>query len=320
MDRRTFLQASATAAALTLLPRPLIAWQQSAVDQLGENYRKTPLNVTPVRERAKLFMVSGIGGNIAVLANSGEALLIDAGSHLRTDELLAKVKELGCPKVGTLINTHWHFDHTDGNRNLAHAGASIIAQENTKKRLSSDTKMEIFGITFPAAPPDALPATTFGEASTVEHGNERLHLTWVPNAHTDSDAYVHFEHADVIHTGDLVFNGFYPLIDYSTNGWIGGQAAGAQKVADLAKSSTKIIPGHGPLADKQTVQNFSDMLKRVHERLDTFMNQGKSVADVVAAKPTRDLDEQWGKAMFNGDKFTQMAYTGLLRHHNKPVA
>jgi cyclase len=325
MNRRKFLGASVATAALYSLPLSLLSdlgfAETSTPDPLqkfNDTWAKAELVVTPVAEN--LHMLSGIGGNIAVLSNGPDALLIDAGSHLRTNDVLDKVRDFGSKRVTTLVDTHWHFDHCDGNENLAHAGAKIIAHENTKKRLSTPQVFELLNLRFQPSPKAALPRITFSDTHDVQHQGENLHLTHFADAHTDSDVLVVFEKANVIHSGDLVFNGFYPVIDYSTKGWIGGQAAGAQKIADLAKDDTKIIPGHGPLADRKAVQAFADMLKSIHEQLVPAMEQGMTVAEVVSMKPTRNFDEKWGKGMFTGDQFAEIAYKGLLRHQGKQIS
>jgi cyclase len=140
-----------------------------------------------------------------------------------------------------------------------------------------------------------------------------VEFTPVPPAHTDGDAFLFFPEVNILHTGDLLFNGTYPLIDYSTGGWIGGMAAAGDRLLEIGDARTRIIPGHGPMATKEDLKASRDMLAAVHDRLEKFRKEGKSAKEVVAAAPTKDFDGRFGKGM-KPDQFVEIAYTGLLRH------
>jgi glyoxylase-like metal-dependent hydrolase (beta-lactamase superfamily II) len=168
-------------------------------------------------------------------------------------------------------------------------------------------------MTTPASPPGALPTLTFDEAE-LHVGPETIHLTAVPPAHTDGDLIVHFTSHDVIHAGDLFSNGFYPNIDASSLGWIGGMIAAADRLLKLAGPKTRIIPGHGPLATPADLAAFRKMLATVHDRLASLLDAGKTLQEAITARPTADLDPTWAKGFFTGGMFTRVAYDGLAKH------
>ena len=192
--------------------------------------------------------------------------VVDSGVPMRAKEIFETVKRVGGKPVSRLINTHWHFDHAGGNEVFARAGATVLATAATRKRLATDQYTEVFKLTTPASPAIALPTLTSDEFE-LHVGAEVVHLTAVPPAHTDGDLIVHFTSRDVIHTGDLFSNGFYPNIDASSLGWIGGMISAADRILKLAGPKTRIIPGHGPMATPAELAAFRKMLVTVHDRL-----------------------------------------------------
>lgn len=260
-----------------------------------------------------LHLIQGPGGNIAVLNGPDGLTVVDSGVPTRAHDILTTVKRVGGQPVVCLINTHWHFDHAGGNETFARAGARIIATAATRKRLATDQYTELFKMTTPALPAIALPSLTADQLE-LHVGSETLHLTAVPPAHTDGDLIVHFRSLDVIHTGDLFSNGLYPNIDASSLGWIGGMVAAADRILKVAGPKTRIIPGHGPLATREQLTVFRTMLATVQDRLTRLLDDGKTMADAIVARPTADLDAAWGKGFFTGGMFTRVAYDGLMKH------
>ena len=287
-------------------PAPLIA-------KIGPMLSKIPIQVVNIADG--LDLIQGPGGNVAVLRGADGLLSVDSGIPVRGREVLEKARQVGGKPVSVLINTHWHFDHAGGNEAFGRAGAVIIATGATRKRLSTDQYSEVFKMTTPASPAVALPSVTFDDA-TLHVGNETVHLTAVPPAHTDGDLVVHFTSRDVIHTGDLFSNGFYPNIDASSRGWIGGMIAAADRVLKLAGPSTKIIPGHGPIGTKEDLAAFRKMLVTIHDRLSPMLDAGKTTREAIDAKPTKDLDASWGKGLFNGGIFTRIVYDGMMKQRS----
>jgi cyclase len=260
-----------------------------------------------------LHLIQGPGGNIAVLDGPDGLTVIDSGVPMRAKEIFDTVKRVGGKPVSILINTHWHFDHAGGNEVFGSAGAKVLATAATRMRLSADQYTEVFKMTTPASPPIALPTLTSDEFE-LHVGSEVIHLSAVPPAHTDGDLIAHFTSHDVIHTGDLFSNGFYPNIDASSLGWIGGMIAAADRILKIAGPKTRIIPGHGPMAMAADLNAFRKMLATVHDRLAPLADAGKTTTEAIAARPTADLDATWAKGFFTGGMFTRVAYDGLVKH------
>jgi cyclase len=197
------------------------------------------------------------------------------------------------------------------NVNVRAAGATIVAHENTKKRMSETHTLAVLNVTFPPSPANALPQQTFAQNHKITMNGETVALVHVPPAHTDSDIYLHFEKANVIQSGDIFFNGIFPYIDDSTGGSVSGMIGATEKLLAVADNNTKIVPGHGPLGNKADVKKFHDMLSMVRDRLQKLKSSGKTMEEAIAAKPLEDLDPVWGGGMFKGAMFVQVAYPAL---------
>ena len=260
-----------------------------------------------------IYLLTGVGGNIAILTGKDDTLQIDAGNSGTTPKVLEAIKGVTEKSVRTLINTHWHADHTGGNADIAKQGGRIFAHDNVRKRLSIDQLIEAFNSKVPASPEIALPILTFSEKLTLHHNGEELHLLYIPPAHTDGDVIIHFSKANILHTGDLFFNGMYPFIDSSTGGWIGGMVKAADKILTVVDDKTKIIPGHGPLGTREQFKQYRDMLAKVEERITPLVKSGKSVEETVMAKPLADLDEKWGKGFMNPTNFIKVVHGGIKK-------
>jgi glyoxylase-like metal-dependent hydrolase (beta-lactamase superfamily II) len=217
------------------------------------------------------------------------------------------------PKLAILVNTHWHFDHAGGNETLARAGARIVAHENCRKRLATEQFNEFFDRKLPPSPQGALPVMTFSSETRLHLSGEEFRLVPVPPAHTDGDVIVRLEKANVVHMGDLFFNGMYPFIDYSSGGWIGGMVEAARAALPLTDAKTRIVPGHGPVATQNELKGFLGFLENVHDRLARLKEAGKSVDEAVAAAPTKEFDERLGGGFFKAEPFVRFSYTGLLK-------
>jgi cyclase len=258
-----------------------------------------------------IHMLYGPGGNMAALSGPDGHVLVDSSVAAQAPKILETMRGFANQPLRMLINTHWHFDHTDGNGALHEAGALIIAHENTRKRLSTPQEIKFMGMHFDPSPDSFLPQQTFRESEEIYFNKETLTLGHFTPAHTDTDIYIHYRNANVLHVGDLWFNGVYPLIDGSSGGNIGGMVTAADVALKLADSQTKIIPGHGALGDKAALAKYRDMLATVRDRVSKLKRQGKSLEEAIAAKPTADLDATWGKGGMNADQFVTLAYTTL---------
>jgi cyclase len=269
----------------------------------------TPIQAQKLADNITLLM--GPGGNVVVLDGADGKLLVDNFVSPAWAKLLETLDGISKAPVKTAIDTHWHFDHTDNNASLRAAGATVLAHENTKKRMSEAHTLPVLGLSFLPSPAAALPQQTFKDSKKLQVNGESLTLMHVPPAHTDSDIYIHFQKANVLQTGDIFFNGIYPYIDPGTGGNISGVIASADKLLAVVDNNTKIVPGHGPLGSKGDVVKYRDMLITVRDRIQKLKSSGKSMQEAVAAKALADLDPVWGKAFFNGDAFTQIVYLSL---------
>ena len=315
ISRRRFLASTSLAGAVGLLaPRTLFAGTEVvSAPGLVEKARNEAANATIAvqRLRGNISVLMGAGGNIAVLPGRDGKLLIDAGFAGARPKITDALAGISSDPIKHLVNSHWHFDHTDGNKWLHSAGATILAHENTRKHLSTTTRVEGWAFTFPPSPADALPSEVFTTEQTLGLNGEDIALKHYEPAHTDSDIYVHFTNADIIHVADTFWNGYYPFIDYSTGGSIDGMIRATE--ANLAKVTDKmiVIPGHGAIGDKAQLTYYRDLLVTVREKVATLKKQGKSLNEIVAAKPTAAYDDKWGGGFMSPRMFTGLVFEGV---------
>jgi cyclase len=322
--RREILQAAGTVAggwALSnVFPKalagatPRFALQGSApgADALAAaraRFGKVPITSTKLSDNLTLFM--GPGGNVVVLNGKDGKLLVDTFTQFAWDRFKKVLDEISNAPVKLAIDSHWHWDHTDNNVNVRAAGATLIAHENTLKRLKETHDLDVIGLHFDPSPENALPQRTFKESYQMNFSGEHVTLGHLAPAHTDSDIYIHFQKANVLHMGDVFFNGIYSYIDKETSGSIGGMIAGTTKMLAMVDNDTKIVPGHGPLGNKTDLKMFRDMLVTARDRVRKLKSSGKTLEEAVAAKPLSDLDPVWGKGVLNGDAFVHVIYTTL---------
>lgn len=292
-----------------LTPREAFAEAIGIVELIKSEAAKATIHVH--RLRGNIAVLEGSGGNIAVLTGPDGKLLIDAGIAVSRPQIATALETLGGEPVTQLINTHWHFDHADGNEWLHSAGASILAQENTRKHLLVTQRVEDWNFDFLPPAPSALPADVFTTERTVKHNGSTLDLKHYGPAHTDSDISVTFREADILHTGDTFWNGVYPMIDYSTGGHIDGMIRAADANLAAATDRTIVIPGHGrPVSNRAELQDYRDMLVGVRANVARLKRQGTSLDGIVAAKPTAVWDAKWGQFVISPALFTKLVYEG----------
>ncbi|MCB9898163.1 MAG: MBL fold metallo-hydrolase [Planctomycetes bacterium] len=287
----------------------------AAVPALLPAAQEVDVTTIPVADGVSMLM--GKGGNVGVVVGEQGVLMIDSQFADMTGKLTAAVGALTDRPVKYLLNTHWHFDHTGGNENLGKAGVVVVAHDNVLARMSVDQEMPAFDRTVEAAPDVARPVITFADEATFHLAGKTLRCIHVANAHTDGDVIVHDVEDDVFHAGDTFFNGFYPFIDAGSGGGIDGMIAADDVLLGLADADSKIIPGHGPLGTKAELRAFRDMLATVAERVHGMLAAGKSKEQIVAAKPTADLDAEWGDGFMAPDDWVGIVVDGIVARTGK---
>ena len=288
------------AAALALACAPLAAQQD-----LGA------VEITTVPLATGVFMLTGAGGNIGVSVGEDGVFVIDDQFAPLSEKILAAIGGLSDKPVSYVLNTHWHGDHTGGNENFGEAGAVVVAHENVRERMSTEQFNRIFDRATPPSPEAALPVVTFTENVTFHFNGETIRVHHMPAAHTDGDSIVYFEDADVLHAGDLFFNGFFPFIDTDSGGSLEGVIEAAEHVIGMVSRDTEIIPGHGPRATKIDVERYRDMLVEVRDVMAPIVASGKAREEVVADNPLGRFGVDWGGGFMKTDVFTGIVYDSL---------
>ena len=258
-----------------------------------------------------VWMLTGAGGNIGVFAGDDGVFMIDSQYAPLTDKIRAAIAAVTDKKIRFLLNTHWHGDHVGGNENLGKTGVVIVAQENVRKRMSTEQFNKMFDKKEPPSPAAALPLVTFVDSISFHVNGDEVEAFHVPPAHTDGDAIVYLRKANVLHMGDTFFNGMYPFVDLSSGGSVAGMVGACDRGLSMGDASTKVIPGHGPLGAKADLKAFRDMLAASRDAVAPLVKAGKNLDEVKAAKPTAAYDEKWGKAFVKPDVWATLLYTDL---------
>jgi glyoxylase-like metal-dependent hydrolase (beta-lactamase superfamily II) len=332
-SRREILRDSATLAGTaflahlfpaTLLRASAAGYAQPApspadlVASMRAKFNAVPMETQKLADNVTMF--DGPGGAVVVLNGPDGKFVVDTFVAPAWPRLKEALDGLGNTPLKYVIDTHWHFDHTDNNAPLHAAGATVLAHENTKKRMSEPHDQPVLyraadgtlaDLHFDSSPAEALPQLTFPASYELQANGETLALQHFAPAHTDSDIYVHFQRANVISMADTFFNGMYPYIDPGTGGNIDGMIAAADTILSLADNHTKIVPGHGPLGNKADLTRVRDMLITSRDRVQKLKSAGKSAQEAAAEKPFADLDPTWGKGIINGDQWVHVLYLAL---------
>jgi glyoxylase-like metal-dependent hydrolase (beta-lactamase superfamily II) len=269
------------------------------------------VTITAVPVTKQIYMITGNGGNIGLFIGTDGTFLIDDQFAPLTEKIVATIKSVGGDIPKFLINTHYHGDHTGGNENLGGRGSLIFSHDNVRETLSAGSFIGAFKMKREPVTAEGLPVVTFSEDISFHLNGDTVHAMHVPHAHTDGDSFIHFQTANVIHAGDIFFNGFYPFIDVNHGGSVKGMIAATDQLLALADDKTKIIPGHGPLGDKAQLASYRQMLGVAYERLRSLKEQGKTVEEAIAAKPLADLEATWGDGLFKGDRWIELVYSGV---------
>jgi glyoxylase-like metal-dependent hydrolase (beta-lactamase superfamily II) len=301
--RRDFIRTLLTGAAgLTLTSKAF-----------GQAPAAAPPAITATKLTDRIAVLANAGGNVGLVIGPDGLLMIDGGLPNRAADLAKAIAEIDGRRVQVLFNTHYHGDHVGSNELLGKNKVRIIGHENVKKRLSERIESQAFGRTLEPLSPAGQPTETFSAGGKLAFGPESLEYTHTPLAHTDGDAFVFFPAANVIHTGDLLFLGRYPVVDFTVGGSLAGMAGALERVEKVGNAQTRVIPGHGPVATKAELRAARETWLAINQRLEAMAKEGRSIDDVIKAAPTRDFDAKVGaQAAQTAEGFLRQAYGGIM--------
>src|ERR1019366_6582960 len=289
---------------------------------LAEAQQLQPLAPTPVFDQVRIkttnlgnqiYVLEGEGGNITVAVGDDGAIVVDSQFAPLYSKIKAAIAAVTSKSVRYLIITHFHRDHTGGAEAFGRDGAIIVAHENVKTRMATGTRNGLTGNIVPPAPAIALPKQTYKDTMTVRLQGRSAELRYSAAVHTDGDTYVYFADANVLVTGDIVFFGRYPNIDFAYGGSIDGMIRGVAELLNFAKENATIVPGHGPVGTKVMMREYREMLVVVRDRIRDLKAAGRTEDEVVAAKPNANYDVRFGLDARSNSNFIRVVYRSLSR-------
>lgn len=276
---------------------------------------------TNVQLSDTIYMLRGRGGNLGISTGEDGLYIIDDQIRPITDQLLQAIQEISDKPIKFVINTHYHADHVGGNETIGGKGAVIIAHDNIRKRMTTEQVNIFLNDTTAPYAKDALPVLTFNDRMTMHLNGESATAYYVAHGHTDGDSIIHFPASNVIHMGDMYFNGLYPFIDLDAGGAIQGVIAAADLALSMANETTHIIPGHGPLATRQDLEGYRDFLVKARDKVQALIDQGMDLEQAIEAKPTAEWDDTLGEIWIKPHQFVTFIYNSLQGiHHYTPTA
>jgi glyoxylase-like metal-dependent hydrolase (beta-lactamase superfamily II) len=293
-----------------LTPRQAFAEARGIGDTIRAAAAAAPVTVHGLR--GGVSVLEGSGGNVAVLTGQDGKVMVDAGIAVSRPQVAGALAGIGPEPVTHLINTHWHFDHADGNEWLHELGPKILAHENTRGHLSTPTRVEDWDFDFPPLSAGALPTEVFATDRMLRLNGTTVTLRHLGPAHTDGDITVTFGEPEIVHAGDLYWNGSYPFIDYSTGGSVDGNIRAVEAIFAAVTDDTIIIPGHGhPVSNKAELGDYHAMLVSIREKVAGLKRQGRTLDETIAARPTAAYDAKWGRFVIDPAFFTRLVYAGV---------
>ncbi len=262
-----------------------------------------------------VYMLRGRGGNVGISSGEDGLYIIDDQVKPVTSQLLQAIRKISNKPIRFIINTHYHGDHTGGNETIGKAGALIFAHDNIRTRMTAEQVSSFMKKTTPPYADAALPVVTFNDQMSLHFNGETATAYHVAHGHTDGDSIIHFPASNVIHMGDMYFNTLYPYVDLDAGGSIQGMVHAADLALSLADDSTRIIPGHGPLAITEDLRNYRDYLIQAIANVQALMDEGKNLQQIIAAQPTAEWDEELGKTWIKPAQFVTFIYNSLEGIH-----
>jgi cyclase len=294
---KTLHRVAALAVGLALAP--------SAFAQAPMDFSQVEIKTTKLAE--DFYTLEGQGGRISVLTGADGVLVVDAQFAPLTDKLVAAIRKFSDKPIRFLVDTHVHPDHTGGNENFARLGATILARETLRTRLEHPTP-GADGSTRASTPPLGLPTITYESAISLHLDGERVVLWPIERAHTDGDTVVIFPAHDILAVGDVFRSVGYPFVDLTMGGSLAGELEGLSEVVDRAGPATRIIPGHGPIVDRNALVAQRDMILQVRARVVALIAQGQTLEQIVASHPTAAHDAQVPQGAQTADRFVTWVY------------
>jgi glyoxylase-like metal-dependent hydrolase (beta-lactamase superfamily II) len=315
LNRRSFLQLGSFAAAYVLMsPTGVEVSYSGLVDTMMREAVTAKVNVIPLG--SNLYVIENTGGNITVLDGPDGKPMVDAGISGSHPQILAALEGISANPLKEAIGTHWHFDHTGGNPWLHEAGARITAYKNTRKHMAVAKTVSPWNYTFPPVPALGLPTRLLDADTTLSMNGTQIDLVHATHAHTDGDLVIAFKEGNVIAAADTFWNCYYPFIDCEAGGTIDGMISATRTNLLLADDGTIIVPGHGPVATKRDLQEYCDMLVRIHTAVMSLKRHSMTIEEVVAAKPTARFDARWGQYAVAPDDFVRLVYSTVCCDEN----
>lgn len=283
----------------------VLALAGSAVAQ--QDFSKVEIKTTKVS--GNIHMLEGRGGNIGVSVGPDGILIVDDQYAPLADKIKAALGKLGSDKPKFVLNTHWHGDHTGGNPSFGRDGV-IIAHENVRKRVAIE--QQIFGRKVEPLPKEGLPVVTFADSLAIHFNDEEIRVWHLPGGHTDGDCVVLFTKSNVLHTGDLMFAGMFPVVDLDHGGNVERMAANVAKLIAAAPPGVKIIPGHGPLSTVDDLKAFHRMLTETSAAVKEGIAEGKSL-DQLKDAGVPEAWKKWGDGFIKTDQWIETVHKSLTR-------
>lgn len=279
---------------------------------IAQDFEKVQIQTIKVVDG--VYMLRGAGGNIGISAGEDGILMIDTQFAELMEKIKSAIAEINRDPIRIVLNTHWHYDHTYGNEPLRKSGALIMAHENTRMRMKSEQTFPDFDMDIPVFPDAALPLVTFNDSLTLHFNGDEIQVIHIENAHSDGDIVIYFRKANVMQTGDIYFSVLYPFIDVSHGGSIDGVIAAADKILGIVDKNTKIIPGHGPLSNREGLKKYRDMLITLRDRIQSQIEEGKTLEEVIASNPTADFDKIKAQSV-PPEMFVKIVYNDLAKKY-----
>ena len=278
----------------------------SSVRAQNIDFKSIQIETVKLSDGLYVFMAGPAQGNIIASVGNDGIFLIDSMYAPMHPKIIDAIRKISNQPIRYLVNTHLHGDHTAGNEAMAKLGAVIISHENMRKRMAEQKN---------APPAAALPVLTYTDSLTLHFNGEEIYIYHPQPAHTDGDSIIYFRHANVMHVGDVPSSLRYPNIGVNEGGTVDGMIAAAQQVMKIANPQTKIIPGHlGPVVGFAEIRQQLEMFVTVKDRVLSAIRAGKTLDQVVASKPTADLDPPRMGGAITPDRFVTLVYTDLARN------